>query len=65
MAELDKGMRARVRPVIVAGEITNRRFDPETGEKELLLAWDAGGERHERWFKPSELEHDPEADPAD
>lgn len=61
MTELDKGMKARVRPVIVAGEISDRRFDPSTGEKELKLTWSAGGEVHERWFKPAELEPDPAA----
>ncbi len=61
MVDLDKGMRARVRPTIIAGEITRRRFDEESGEKELLLAWTVDGEAHERWFKPSELEPDPDA----
>lgn len=57
MTDLNTGDRARVRPVIVAGVIVGRRFDPDTGEKELRLAWaGADGERHERWFKPDELE---------
>ena len=58
MAELDKGMRARVRPAVIAGEIVGKRFDPDTGEKELKLAWTSDGEPHERWFKPDELQAD-------
>ncbi|GEP11827.1 hypothetical protein [Methylobacterium gnaphalii] len=51
-----KGDKARVRPVIVEGEIIRVKFDEETGAKLVLLGWNDAGEAHERWFSEAELE---------
>lgn len=53
---LDTKDRARVRPKVIEGEIVDKRFDPKTGEKELLLSWKDDGEEHTRWFAEDELE---------
>lgn len=58
MADLKKGDRARLRPVVIEGEILKHRFDEETGAKFLRLSWkDAEtGEEHEREFPAGDLE---------
>jgi hypothetical protein len=60
MADLKKGDFARVRPVVIAGQVVRHRFDEVTGEKFLRLSWkDASGEPHEREFPVGDLEADP------
>lgn len=49
---LSKGDKAAIVAPRIVGEVIAVRFDPETGEKLLLLAW---GD-NERWFTESELE---------
>ncbi len=57
MADLIVGAKARVRPVIVEGDLREQRFDTKTGAREVLLVWTAAdGEMHERWFAPDDLE---------
>jgi hypothetical protein len=52
------GKDALVAGSTIMGEIKNWKFDEETGQKRILLAWDTGEEdgQHERWFFEHELE---------
>jgi hypothetical protein len=52
-----KGDKARVRPVIVEGEVLRVRFDEETGAKLIHLGWKGPeGEVHERVFAEADLD---------
>ncbi len=48
---------ARVVAVVPQGEVTSVKFDENTGEKRILMAWtDADGVSQERWFAEGDLE---------
>lgn len=53
---MQKGDKARIAPVIIEGEIIDVKFDVNTGEKRVLLAWTgADGVEHARWSAEAEL----------
>jgi hypothetical protein len=54
---IKKGDLVRLIQPVVQGEVIKVQFDPDTGEKRLLLRWDVTDESaSERWFAEDELE---------
>lgn len=54
---LKVGDAARVVVPVIAGEVTQVKFNEDTGAKRILLTWtDLEGETQERWFTEEELE---------
>lgn len=57
------GTKVRVKQPVIAGEVMQRRINPQTDELEARVEWEEGGEKVSRWFDVDMLEALPAEEP--
>lgn len=58
MSIIKKGQRAKLKQPVIAGDVIDRRINPDTDEMELLLDYQTEGVSAQRWFDADLLEVD-------